>query len=370
MALKPQIFIFVLFAFTGRLAAQIYSHTFDFYNQHSLHQVPTKGNKKGVEAFHYFKNNEWGEPTNPGYTLFGNQLKLAINNQRQRTQLGLLVDYPFGGSFEDIKLFPILQFNYKTQKNQWILGSLESATKHRLLEPLYNYESRITRPVEYGFQYLTERKHLSADIWLDWRQMVKSSISQQEIISFGQNIEPYLFKRQDSNQFQISIPFSSLVYHRGGESLAQRKPVINQWNASIGLRFSLQKLGLIESHILISDDFSPNNMRIYNRGWASFSNIYLNSPQKSHALSLSHFFGQKYTAPFAPNMFVSEPFDNTLPGNRLNAGRRNLVMLRYQYMKNLTSSENQWLEFRLEPVYHINLSKFAWSAGLYLHYQL
>lgn len=365
-----KLFFILTFAFLfGQTDAQIHSHTFDFDHNYSLHQIPLKREINKIEAFHYFKNNEWGEPTNPGYTLFGNQLKLVGTNPRQRTQLGLLLDYSFGGRFDDIKIFPIVQYNYTTEKNQWIFGSLESATKHRLLEPIYNYENRITRPVEYGFQFLTERKNLTADVWLDWRQMAKTSISQQEIISFGQNIEPYLFNRQDSNQLQISVPINSMIYHRGGESLAQRKPVINQWNASVGLRFSLKNTGLIESHVLLSDDFSPNNMRIYNRGWASFSNIYLKAPGKSHALSLSHFFAQRYTAPFAPNLFVSEPFVNTY-GNRQNAGRRNLVMLRYQYMKNLSDTRKQWLEFRLEPVYHINLSKFAWSTGLYLHYQL
>ena len=105
----------------------------------------------GVQALHYFKNNEYMEAHNPGQTFFGVQLTTGrtwyLNQDQTKLNVGAMLNVPFGG-INQTKVYPLIQFQHAfSNAHQLVLGSLHGNTRHQLSEPLYNYELALTQPL-------------------------------------------------------------------------------------------------------------------------------------------------------------------------------------------------------------------------------
>jgi hypothetical protein len=328
--------------------------------------LSNKPEKWGVQVLHYFKNNEYMEAHNPGLTLFGTQIttgtKRSFQNNKSHVYLGLMANFPFGGTLKT-QLFPLVQFQHAFNlKHHLVLGTLHGNTRHNLYEPLYNYELNLTQPFEYGIQHLYKSEYFDSDLWLDWRQMAITSISQQEIISFGWSSKIKLYPK--SPKHQLSIPLSSMVYHQGGESLSVGKPIANKWNGSIGIRYDNHNHFRFESVAFGSQDFSPQLITSFKDGHAWYNQIHVN-PLGKHQLVLSHYYAEEFFAPFGPNLFLSEQVGNPYKFDNY----RNFLMARYQWMGALIP-EKCIFDFRVEPIWHIEKRQFAFSAGFYVKYVL
>ena len=317
----------------------------------------------GTQVLSYLKNDEFNEFHNPGKTLIGSQIGIGFKQYLERPNayvyIGGLLNYPYGG--DNIQAYPLIQFTKSTKNSALVVGSLHGTTRHRLFEALYAYDYALTQPMEYGLQYLGRNRGLSWDIWLDWRQIAERESSQQEIISFGLNSSIALNKA--SSRHRWSIPISSLLFHKGGEFLKVMQPVQNQWNASIGLRGDLfQNRFRVESVFMGSMDFSPKLLHRFKDGHAWLTNIRWNM-NLHHTLALSHYYAEEFYAPLGPNLYQSEQIGFPNRESRF----RNFLHLRYQYNHTLVPKKAS-LDFRVEPIYHLESQKVAFSMGVYLKY--
>lgn len=328
-----------------------------------------RGRKRGmgIQVLSYARNDEYSEIHNPGRTLIGSQVAAGFKQYLHRrdafTYLGVLVNYPYGG-MEKLNVYPIVQFNKTYERSAFVVGSLHGTTKHELYEPMMAYDLALTQPMEYGIQYLNRGKRNKIDVWLDWRQMAQRERSQQEIISFG--LSGNYVVNPSSKNIRVSVPYSGLIYHRGGENLLKIQPIQNQFNGSAGLRVDLKNTGLrVESIWFGSQDFSPQLTHAFFDGFAAMNHIKWSNPSNNHTLSLSHFYGEEYYAPLSNNLFLSEELENPKDVDRY----RNFIMLRYQYAQTLVPRKAT-LDFRIEPIYHLEKQQMALSAALYLKYMI
>ena len=318
----------------------------------------------------YCKNNEYGENNNPGQTFFGNQLWFggkSYFNQNLSGSLGVFVQYDFGDNKFPSKFLPIFQLQYSVRNSSLVAGSLFGNSNHLLIEPVYNYENNFTKPIEYGFQYFTKNKIFTYQSWIDWRQFAKIKTSQQEIISFGQTLN---FHPIDSNTFPfyVIIPTSLLVYHQGGEALNVPQRIQTSLNGTVGIRIGDKSNRYrLESHYLISNDPSPVLNHAFKNGNGMLSNFTFfiqNSVQKQIRVVATYFKALEFYSPLGAPLFGSE-----LPGKPFYQSRsREFAMLRFQYEKQMLigSQSNIFLDFRVEPIYHIQQKLFAFSTGVYL----
>ncbi len=330
-----------------------------------LHQIRTGTERFGAEFNTYLRNHEYSESHNPGYSLLGEQIKLGFENNlsgQDKLSLGVISNFPFGGNFSNIKTWPVIRYNRIGRNYIFNVGSIQSHVNHNLIEPLYNYEAALTRPVEYGLQYFFDNGKFRWESWLDWRQFSRTEISQQEIISYGNSGSLKWFETINSGVI-ISSPISILVLHKGGENLKIGKPIVNQLNGNLGLRILIDQKLQIEAHALQSYDASPKLVQAFKDGLGIFSAIQWY--EKNHTLSLSHYYSQDYFAPLGSVLYSN--YNPELPYNI--SRTRNLIHLRYLYGKALVKGK-AYLETRLEPIYHISNNKWAWSASFFLKVKL
>ena len=361
-----------VFCLNAQLENPIFNGTFNSLNlNHKTLKLPfmslnSSDKNWGVQVLHYFKNNEYMENHNPGATLFGTQIGMGLkhnfNKHGSHAYLGALGNIPFGG-IDQSKIYPLIQLNHAfNSRHHLTLGSLHGNTRHQLYEPVYNYELNLTRPIEYGIQYLYTNTFFESDLWLDWRQMAITQSSQQEIISFGWSGKFQL--NAQASKHKWSIPMSNLIYHQGGESLTIGKPVQNKWNGSAGLRYEYQNKLQFESVVFGSQDFSPRLLTSFKDGHAWYNQIKLN-PQGKHQLALSHYYAEEFFAPLGTNLFLSEQIGNPYKFTNY----RNFLMARYQWMGVLIPNTCIF-DFRFEPIWHIEKKQFAFSAGFYVKYRI
>jgi hypothetical protein len=283
-----------------------------------------------------------------------------ISNPKTKLYLGVMANIPYGEQTKTT-LYPLVQFSHQfSPSKQLIMGSIHGNTRHRIYEPMYNYELNLNQPVEYGIQYLSNGPKFRSDLWLNWRQQAILDRSQQEIISFGWSTE-YLINPKNTKH-TWSIPMNHLVYHKGGESLLQGKPIHNQWNGSLGIKYAYARFLSFETSVFGAYDFSPEMQHSFKDGHAWYSQVGVSS-SASHRWVLSHYYGEEFYAPLGPNLFLSEQINKPYNFEHY----RNFLMLRYQWM-GIIIPEICSFDIRIEPIWHLEKNHFAFSTGFYLKY--
>ncbi len=345
--------------------------------------IPTVSkNAIGLTSLNYFKNNEYSEFHNPGETFLGTQLILGLNNVnlkhreryfreqknlkkekviQSRMNLGVLLNYSYGGN--QIQIFPLMNIQYFFKKSYFTFGSLNSNTNHRLLEAIYNYEYTFTRPVEYGLEYHRSSKRVDLNSWLEFRQLAIRKTSQQEIIAFGNRFNYQIIPAKLHNSGRVSVPIQSMVYHQGGEALAVGKPISTLFNYAMGLKYT-SKRNYWNSEILYlgANDISPESLKTLKNGHAIISNtaIHLNN---HFGMVFTYFNSYNYSSPLGAKLFSNEYV--AIDDNRTH--RRQMIQTRFIYSKQIPNSPSI-IDFRVEPIYIIDRSQFAFSTGLYFKY--
>ena len=328
-------------------------------------------NKPNISILQFAKNNEYAENSNPGKTFLGQQWSILPLNSTLRSNLfskdltvayslGLFVQFDYGDKKFPSKILPLSSITFS--KINWKLraGNLLSNTQHQLIEPLINYENTFTHPVEYGLQFFGNYKYIRFENWVDWRQLAIESVSRQEVISFGNRGRIPLIR---TKFIQAGLPFAALLFHQGGENLVKPMPVTTNFNGSISMDLGLTDSTLIlNATMLKSQDISQNTTHAFKNGTAFI--FTLSSFVKSHRFYASYYKASEYFSPLAPNLFNSEKIGDPYAVSR----NREFIMLRYQYLKYF--GNHLIFDARIEPIFHLNKSLFAFSTGLYLKYVL
>lgn len=178
----------------------------------------------------YGDNTEFFEPFRLRETILGQQFESFLEaNTGARTlfQAGVFADHRSAQSaITDV--LPILSFRFHDNDSLGILGTLQTLRRHGMIEPLEVTTLELTRPVEYGFQWLQTGKAFRVDVFLDWQDLLTPD--QRETFDYGGTaelpLEPFL-----------SLQGQYHGYHVGG--VTYPGPVWNNFAAVLGPCFEV-----------------------------------------------------------------------------------------------------------------------------------
>lgn len=334
---------------------------------------------------HYNKDNEYLQRINPGETLFGNMAWAFITrsvakegDEQVLLTLGGLAKVDFGGYETKLRFNPLIQLILHAKQGILTVGSIPSHTQHLLPEPMINYDLTFKKPVEYGFQFYKNTKHLVLESWLDWRQAIDTQTFRQEIISFGTRIEYQLFKDRAKNFHALNAKASGylLLLHKGGEGFRYQLPLANRGTYAAGFTlFTQQRNTSLENYsstpkfkleclAFYQKDFSPRLSQPYREGTAVMINMGIKLT-KTQQLVLTAYQANKFTTPLGASFYQCVNENNILYFNPV----RKIISARYVQQIHMIS-QNFQIESRLEPIYDLDQKHLLYSLGLYLKYSI
>jgi hypothetical protein len=143
-----------------------------------------------LKNINFVKDNEYSNPVTEGYTLIGYfiqpELVYAPAN-KIRIQLGAhILGYSGAEKISRPKL--VFSTTYNFSKNSTLtLGSLSGAEKHRMPDPVFNYERLYTAYHEDGLQFVTGNDRLFSDTWINWENYIFRGDTTREVFTAGES---------------------------------------------------------------------------------------------------------------------------------------------------------------------------------------
>lgn len=362
------IFIFILWMIVPGIVKGQLDNSF-FQDYYTIHPNDSARIKFGIEAFGFFKNNEYKNNIIPGYTLFGYQFRPYFSyfpSSRIRLEAGGYFVKDFGK--EDIRnIRPLFTIKYSDKHFSMLFGTLEGALSHQLIEPIYNFESVINQRIEDGFQIKYINNTVFLDTWIEWVNMIDFGENALEEFNVGFSFNIRLMERSN---FILEIPLQLLANHRGGEIDTSQEPANTIWNtaAGIGLIFPFNHAEFLRS-VRVDNYYgrfqtSDNSSQLpFSSGDGWFLNV--TGDLKWFDIMISYWHGNQFYSPNGTPLYQSVSFDFIRDGyiEKLRDLIFTRLLFEHDFQHGLT------LAFRFEPVYDLNNNHFDHSEGLYLQFR-
>ena len=323
-----------------------------------------------LNAFTFFKDNEYFNKIVDGYTLFGTQLNPQLvyyPSKNLRLEAGVLLWKDFGNpQLKQVR--PTYRATWTTGRHQFILGNIRPNLNHNYIEPLFNFERVMLNPLEEGLQYRYLGDKLFLDFWVDWqRQQYRYSNYQEEIA--GGLSSSYRLTRPES-AIQVTLPFQFTAIHHGGQIDTLDKPLQTLFNEAVGIemRRSLSNSTIralrFNGYVLGFQDNSPTqgqNPFKYGRG------LYLNTTLETRYadVMLSYWKGSRFMAPLGGDLYQSA--SRTVSNPEFLDRQRNILLVRL--LRDFRISDAAALTVRVEPLYDFNAQLLDFSFGVYLNFR-
>jgi len=320
--------------------------------------------------FNYVRNYEYSNKFHDGYTLYGTQIEPQLvyyANPNLAIIAGAYLRKDFGNEgIYDAK--PLFSLKYHKRNLTLIFGSLESNIQHNYIEPIYDFERKITSPIEYGTQLLVEREKFKLDSWISWQKMIYKGDAQKEEIVGGLNMETALLK---TDNWKLSIPVQFLAYHQGGQiDVLKNIPISTLFNGATGFKLH-QKFGdkvkeiYTDNYLAVYKDFSPTKSRAYQAGFGLWLNAGIDT--KWGNLVASYWKGNNFVT--IKGMELYQSVSNTLYDAGFKQNSRSILAIRYFYQKELIP--NLYLDVRFEPHFDLGTpdADFQFNHSLFLTYK-
>jgi hypothetical protein len=122
----------------------------------------------------FTKNNEYFNKIADGYTLFGYQVNPEVvffPSENIGIRAGVFVWKDFGNN-KYSGLAPTYSVSVRKDSLSFIFGKLDGSLKHRLIEPLYDFENILTDRLEDGIQVIYNHNLFYLDLWINWEHML------------------------------------------------------------------------------------------------------------------------------------------------------------------------------------------------------
>ena len=352
--LKQSLLIFV-FLFLGRSADAQFNNEALFS---SIRPADTLDKQLDLRfyTFNFVRNYEYANHFHDGYTLYGTQVVpqlIYYAHPRLAISAGAYLRKDFGREgIRDAQ--PLFNLTYHKNDLRLIFGSLEGNIQHQYIEPLYDFEGKITHPVEYGTQLLIEQEKLKLDAWIAWQKMIDKGEAQKEEIVGGLTAERLLWQQ---GRVQLSLPVQVLAYHQGGQiDVLKDVPISTLMNAALG--FKLKRTGagwaqslFTENYFAFYNDFSPTKRRNWQRGYGLW--LHAGAQGRWGTLMASYWKGHNFIS--IKGMPLYESVSHTLYNEGYTQSNRSILALRYAYQKELVP--HLYLDVRFEP--HIDFNDKA-----------
>ncbi|RZL38510.1 MAG: hypothetical protein EOO96_02790 [Pedobacter sp.] len=323
-----------------------------------------------IYNFNYVRNYEYTNKFHDGYTLYGTQLEpqlvyYASPNLAITAGAYLRKDFGDNGLYDAKPLFNV---KYRRNDLTLVFGSLEGNIQHGYIEPLYNFEGKITTPIEYGTQLLIDKEKFKLDAWIAWQEMIYRGDAKKEEIVGGLAAERDLL---NSNGWKLSLPAQFLAYHQGGQiDVVDNIGVSTLFNGAVGLKLHKKLEGNIkevytDNYLAVYKDFSSTKVRPFNDGSGLWLNAGVNS--KWGSLVASYWKGKNFITIKGMPLYAS--VSNTLHNTGYLESSRSILAIRYAYQKQLLP--NLYLDVRFEPHFDLNQSakQLQFNHSFFLTYK-
>ena len=323
-----------------------------------------------LNSFTFFKDNEYFNKIVDGYTLFGTQLNPQLvyyPTKNLRLEGGVFIWKDFGNPVLQ-QVRPTFRATYTVKKHEFVLGNIRPNLNHNYIEPLFNFERIMLKPLEEGLQYRYLGNRLFVDVWVDWlRQQYRYSNYQEQIA--GGVSSSYRISGSNSH-WQVAVPFQFTGQHHGGQIDTLRKPLQTLFNEAVGIeiRHSLGSSRIqafrFNGYVLGFQDHS------FTAGQLPFSygnGLYLNTTLETRYadVMLSYWQGSRFISPLGGDLFQSLSRTVSDPGF-LDRERRILLV---RLLRDFRISDAAALTVRVEPLYDFNIQLLDFSFGVYLNFR-
>ncbi len=352
--MKKHLFSFFIILSSCSLYAQL--NNAYLYNRIRPADSLTKELHLNFYNFNYVRNYEYSNDFHDGYTLYGTQIEPQLvyyAHPNLAITAGAYLRKDFGNERGLYDAKPLFSLKYSKKKDlTLVFGSLEGNIQHNYIEPIYNFERKITTPIEYGTQLLIDKEKFSLDAWIAWEKMIYKGDAAKERIVGGFTTDFTLFK---SNDWKLTIPVQSLFYHTGGQiDVLDNISISTLFNGATGFTLSKQigynvKKVYTNNYVAAYKDFSPTKLRAYNGGYGLWLNA--GADTRWGNVAASYWKGNQFLT--IKGMPLYQSVSENLNNNGFTQKQRNILMLRYVYQKQLLP--NLYLDVRFEP--HFDFDK-------------
>ena len=322
-----------------------------------------------VKSLTFFKDNEYFNDIVEGYTLFGTQLNPQLVYypiKELRLEAGVFLWKDFGNPLLK-QVRPTYRATWTHGPSQFIFGNTRANLNHDYIEPLFDFERLMLKPLEEGLQYRLISKRVSLDVWVDWLKQEYPGVNYQEQIAGGLS-SSFRVTGSDS-RVQVSIPFQFTAQHHGGQIDTLHAPIQTLFNYATGvvarvpLGGSVVQALRLNAYALASDDHST----VFRLPYTSGNGLYVNGTLETRYVDamLSFWRGHQFYAPLGGNYYQSIASRYGTPG--YTDAERRLLMLRL--LRDFRIFDAAALTVRVEPVYDFNRQLLDFSFGFYLNFR-
>ena len=367
--MKRILVLFFLNAIAGASIAQILNDSLEYRIRPD--SLKTGELHLSVYNFNYLRNYEYFNKIQDGYTLFGAQLEpqlLYYAHPRLSISAGVHLRKDFGGR-GIYRTYPLFSIKYQKGNTTLINGVLEGNIHHRMIEPIYDFEKKITEPVEYGTQFIISNKSLFLDAFINWKRMIYKPSPDQEQILAGVSADLNLIK---NTKISLSLPLQLTVFHQGGQIDLVDIPLQTLVNTAIGFKLKIPFQGFInafrsENYYTSYTDFSFTLAQAYSKGGGWHLNSGIDT--KYGSVMGTYWNANGYIS--SNGMPIYQSVSQQINHTGFTEKNRQLLMLRYSYQKRLIP--NFYLDFRFEPMMNLNRprgsKKIEFSNSSFLVYK-
>lgn len=364
-----KVFLAITFVLKGllvQLNAQVSNEA--LYRNYTLNAADSSLFGFQFHNTNYFRNTEYFNPIEEGRTLFGFHLHPQLFYQvgaNVKLIGGVWMRYDFGGKqpFTEVKPTYTLkiQKDFAFGKFSTLFGTLEGGMSHRMLEPLYDINSAILRPMEYGLQLKFENKKNWVDVWINWEHFIEPGDFAKEKLSGGVH---YAI----GGDGPINGYYQGVVYHQAGQIDTDTiSPFQVLFNHAIGIKGELKQgkdwKHFAEASIMNFNDVTFSGMYPEKRGYGYL--LQAGTAFKGNYFSLNYWQGENFVAPRGTAIYQSV---STVDSANY-APTRQLVFLRL--VNNFPVFNSPVLaSLRLEPFIDLATKRLDYSGSLYLVLEL
>ncbi len=329
-------------------------------DHHHIDSLQAKQFGLMLSSFNYLRNTEYFNPIESGQTLFGSQLTPGLwlqTSHNTKLRAGVFLDYAFGSPGLQ-QVLPVISLLYGGRRGTFIFGTLNGATAHRIIEPLFNINSAVENRIEQGAQFTLNRKNLFLDAWINWQSHMPYRGNTHERFTAGLNLSP---QKSFSNGWTLGLPLQFMLFHKGGQLSTDSTDQYSAVNVAVGLQ--MIKPFTTRNTLQLEYYFAAANRDISEKpfGTAHYTNLSLT--QRELTFMLSHFYGNDFNATQGTSIYQSQSRDHPDVFYK----NRHLLFFRLMYNKALNKQLN--ISARLTPFYDFNFRETEFSYSLYLFYR-
>lgn len=318
-----------------------------------------------LQAKSFFKNNEYFNPIEEGYTLIGYNIEpsvvfLPVHSISVEIG-GTFLKYSGRNGFYDIQ--PLFRFRYQPSSTfQMVLGNLYGGSNHRLCEPLYRWERDFTNPVESGLQFLINLPRIKADVWLNWEKFIFHGDPFQEQLTVG--ISSDFLLTDPLSEWSVSIPFQSLFKHQGGQIISIDTAMVTIANWASGLKISKKNAASLVKQIDLDVlylgyvDLSPTKLQQYKNGYGLLAQV--KATIKNFSLGTGYYHASKFIAPMGEKLYHAATF----PKSDIFFNEIDLLLGKFSYHKQIARGFSMGAYF--ESYTRLSSGKTDYTYGVHL----